>query len=33
MCWLHLQNWQEARLDLTIAKHMGLDIIAVFCND
>ena len=30
MCWLHLQNWQEARLDLTIAKHMGMDIIAVF---
>ena len=33
MCWLHLQNWQEVRLNLTIAKHMDLDIIAKFCND
>ena len=30
MCWLHLQNWQGARSDLTIAKNKGMDIIAVF---
>ena len=33
MCWLHLQNWQGARGDLTIAKSMGMDIIAVFRKD
>ena len=30
MCWLHLQNWQEAKSDLIIAKNMGIDIIAAF---
>ena len=30
MCWLHLQNWQETRLDLKVAKNKGMDIIAVF---
>ena len=30
MCWLHLQNWQEAKSDLIIAKNMGMDIIAAF---
>ncbi len=33
MCWLHLQNWQGTRSDLTIAKSRGVDIIAAFCND
>ena len=33
MCWLHLQNWQGARGDLTVAKSMGMDIIAVFRKD
>ena len=28
--WLHLRNWNNARLDLTIAGYMGVDIIAVF---
>ena len=32
MCWLHLQNWQGARSDLTIAKSKGMDIIAAFRN-
>ena len=30
MCWLHLQNWQEARSDLIIAEGKGMDIIATF---
>ena len=30
MCWLRLRSWQEARLDLTIAKYMGIDIIAAY---
>ena len=30
MCWLYLQNWQEAKSDLTVAKSMGMDIIAAF---
>ncbi len=33
MCWLHLQNWREARSDLTVAKSIGEDIIAAFRND
>ncbi len=33
MCWLHLQNWQGARSDLTVAKNIGEDIIAAFRND
>ena len=30
MCWLHLQNWQEAKSDLIIAESKGMDIIAAF---
>ena len=30
MCWLHLQNWQEAKSDLIIAENKGMDIIAAF---
>ena len=30
MCWLHSQNWQEARSDLIIAENKGMDIIAAF---
>ena len=30
MCWLHLQNWQEAKSDLIVAKSKGMDIIAAF---
>ena len=30
MCWLHLKDWQEAKSDLTVAKSMGMDIIALF---
>ena len=33
VCWLHLQNWQGARSDLTVAKSRGADIIAAFRND
>ena len=32
MCWIHLQNWQEAKTNLIIAKRMGMDIIAAFCG-
>ena len=32
MCWIHLQNWQEAKPNLIIAKRMGMDIIAAFCG-
>ncbi|MCE2396542.1 hypothetical protein J4G02_18580 [Candidatus Poribacteria bacterium] len=28
--WLHLGEWEKARLDLRVAKSMGVDIIAVF---
>ena len=28
--WLHLRNWTNARLNLTIAKDMGVNIIEVF---
>ena len=28
--WLHLKNWNNARLNLTIAKDMGVDISAIF---
>ena len=31
--WLSLQNWKEAKSDLTFAKSKGLDIIATFRND
>ena len=30
MCWLRLQNWQEAKSDLITAKSKGMDIIAAF---
>ena len=30
--WLHLQKWQEARSDLTVAKNKGADIIKEFCD-
>ena len=30
---LHLQEWREAKSDLTVAKDMGVDIIASFHND
>ena len=30
MCWLHLQNWQGAKSDLTDARDRCGDIIAVF---
>ena len=33
ICWLYLQNWQEARFDLTVAKSLGHDIIAAFRNE
>ena len=28
--WLHFRNLNNARLDLTIARYMGVDIIAIF---
>ncbi len=28
--WLHLGEWEKARLDLRVAKSMGVDIIVVF---
>ena len=31
--WLHLKEWEKAKLDLTVAKAMGIDIIAAFRND
>lgn len=30
--WLHLQEWEKAKTDLSTAKHMNIDIIAVFHN-
>ena len=30
---LHLGEWEKARLDLTVAVAMGINIINVFCND
>ena len=30
--WLHLSEWDNARADLTVAKGMGMDIVASFCN-
>ena len=30
---LHLQEWREAKSDLTTAQNMGADIIADFHND
>ena len=31
--WLHLKKWEKAKADLSAAKDMGADIIAVFRND
>ena len=31
--WLHLGEWAKARLDLTVAIAMGINIINVFRND
>ena len=31
--WLHLEEWDKARADLTTARNMGVDIIAAFRND
>ena len=33
MAWLHLKGWDSARLDLTVAETMGINIIAAFRND
>ena len=30
--WLHLQKWNKAKVDLTTAKGLGMDIIAAFHN-
>ena len=30
--WLHLQKWNKAKVDLTTAKGLGMDIIAMFHN-
>ena len=32
IAWLHLRVWENARLDLTNARNMGVDIIAAFHN-
>ena len=31
--WLHLEEWEKAKLDLTTAKEKGVNIISEFCND
>ena len=31
--WLHQQKWEKARVDLTDAKKMNLDISVLFRND
>ena len=31
--WLHLKEWEKAKSDLTVARNMGVDIIASFHND
>ena len=31
--WLHQQEWEKARKDLTAAMNRGMDITAVFRND
>ncbi len=33
MYWLHLQNWQKGKSDLTDAKNKGMDIIKAFRDD
>ena len=30
--WLHLRKWNQAKVDLTTAKGLGMDIIAAFHN-
>ena len=30
--WLHFKEWEKAKSDLTIARNIGLDIIAAFHN-
>ena len=32
-CWLHLEEWDKARKDLTRAQDMGSDIVAAFHYD
>ncbi len=32
ICRLYLQDWQEAKSDLTTTRDMGIDIITLFCN-
>ena len=32
LIWMHRQNWQEAKLNLTVAKILKMDIIANFHN-
>ena len=32
-CWLHLENWDEAKKDFSIAISIGYDIIGSFHND
>lgn len=31
--WLHTQAWEEAKADLTVARNMGMDIVALFKNN
>ena len=31
--WLHLGEWEKSKLDLTVAKAMGVNIINAFRND
>ena len=30
---MHRREWDKAKADLTLAKNMGLDVIALFQND
>ncbi len=32
LAWLHLKEWDKAKVDLTAAKDKGVDVIAVFHN-
>ena len=32
MVGLYLKKWEKAKSDLTIAKNMGMDIVALFYN-
>ena len=31
--WLHLKEWEKAKVDLSSARDSGMDIIASFHND